>query len=135
MREVRVERDLPPVPRVAASVARLAQVLVNLLLNAADAMDGAGCVRVSALDAGDTVELRVSDDGPGVPPELRDRLFEPFVTGKEPGLGTGLGLAISRSIVEGYGGTIALDPTTARGATFVVRLRRYTPPARPSAPM
>jgi signal transduction histidine kinase len=116
---VDVPADLPP---VVASPGQLTQVFVNLLLNAADAMCGKGRVTVTAVNAGDAVEIRVADDGPGIPPEVVPRLFEPFFTTKDPGKGTGLGLAVCGSIVESIGGTIALDGTATRGATFVIRL-------------
>ncbi|MDX2024254.1 MAG: HAMP domain-containing sensor histidine kinase [Deltaproteobacteria bacterium] len=112
-------------PHVVAAPERLKQVLVNLLLNAADAMPNEGTITISASAAlPERVELRVSDTGPGVPPELRRRIFDPFFTTKEPGKGTGLGLSISRSIVETFGGTLELQAPSAEigGATFVVSL-------------
>ncbi len=126
-REVALERLLPAdLPPVAAGASRMTQVLVNLFINAADAMGGRGRVRVTARAAGGSVEFRVSDDGPGVPAELRAKIFEPFVTTKEPGEGTGLGLAICHSIVDSYGGTITLDDGEAPGATFVVTLPAWS---------
>jgi two-component system, NtrC family, sensor kinase len=124
--DARVPRDLP---LAAGSSARLVQVLVNLLLNAADAMNGAGTITLTARPGADadaaTVELRVTDTGPGVPAADRARIFDPFFTTKEPGRGTGLGLAISRSIVEVYGGSLTLAPSPSDdqpGATFVLKL-------------
>jgi signal transduction histidine kinase len=70
------------------------------------------------------VRLSVEDDGPGVAAEVRDRLFEPFVTTKEVGRGSGLGLAVCRGLVEASGGTIVLDETLERGARFLVELPR-----------
>jgi signal transduction histidine kinase len=97
-------------------------VLLNLLLNAADAMGGRGRVAIEARVDGELVELRVSDSGRGVAAGDRAQIFDPFFTTKEPGQGTGLGLSISRSIVEAYGGTLTLSPSTEAGATFVMRL-------------
>jgi two-component system, NtrC family, sensor kinase len=97
------------------------QVLVNLLLNAADAMGGEGRITVEAREAAGAVEVAVADSGPGVPAADREHVFDPFFTTKEPGAGTGLGLAISRSIVEAYGGRLALDGDGG-GARFVIRL-------------
>jgi signal transduction histidine kinase len=121
-RDVTLISELPPsLPPVAASTSRVVQVLVNLLLNAADAMGGKGTVQLSAVERDGRVELSVRDSGPGVPAADRGRVFEPFFTTKEPGQGTGLGLAISRSIVEAYGGTLTLAATDAGpGATFIV---------------
>jgi two-component system NtrC family sensor kinase len=122
--EVEVVRELSDdVPAVAAAQNRLVQVLLNLLLNAADAMGGRGRITITArADGSDAVELRVADSGPGVPAELRAQIFDPFFTTKEPGQGTGLGLSISRSIVEAYGGTLTVADGAGGGATFVVRL-------------
>jgi signal transduction histidine kinase len=96
-------------------------VLLNLLINASDAMGGRGRVEIAARLDGDAVELRVSDSGPGVAAGDRARIFDPFFTTKEPGQGSGLGLSISRTLVEAYGGTIALAPSET-GAAFVLRL-------------
>jgi two-component system, NtrC family, sensor kinase len=109
-------------PRVLVSPGRLQQVFVNLLINAADAMDGDGTVTASYSAVGDSVHLSFADTGFGVPPELRRKIFDPFFTTKPPGQGTGLGLAISRSIVESYGGTLDLIQEEGKGATFVVTL-------------
>jgi signal transduction histidine kinase len=122
--EVALPAELPP---LRASAGRLSQVLVNLLLNAADATGGAGRVRVEARAGGDAVVIAVADDGPGVPEEARARLFEPFFSTKETGKGTGLGLSISLAIVERWGGTIRLAPSE-RGARFEVRLTSWAGP-------
>ncbi len=124
--ELHAEPDPGPWPLVQVSPGRLRQVFVNLLLNAADAMDGAGPVTVTAARAGGeagpaTVRLLFRDDGPGIPSELARKIFDPFFTTKSPGQGTGLGLSISRSIIESYHGTLELAPSP-RGATFQVTL-------------
>jgi signal transduction histidine kinase len=125
-RAVHVEVDIEGEPLVALPGPRLTQVLLNLVLNAGAAVattrrdDGRVTVRVRA--AGDRVRIEVEDDGPGVAPGVRDRLFEPFVTTKEVGEGTGLGLAVCRGLVESAGGEIALDTTYTGGARFVVAL-------------
>jgi signal transduction histidine kinase len=130
-REIQVDcRYLEPLPLVLGDEARLLQVMLNLLLNAADAMEGRGRieVRVGRLDADpERVEIAVSDRGPGIPPEEQARIFEPFFTTKGPGQGTGLGLAISRSIVESQGGELTVESEPGRGATFAVRLRVAAP--------
>lgn len=102
----------------------LVQVVLNLVLNAADAVGPGGHVKVTAEPSPSGVRLAVEDDGPGVAPAVRDKLFEPFVTTKEVGKGTGLGLAVCRGLVEAVGGTITLDTSVARGARFVIELPR-----------
>lgn len=111
----------PDVPAARASASRLTQVVLNLLLNAADATGGAGRVAVDARRRAGHVVLGVSDDGPGIPAEHRARLFEPFFSTKEPGRGTGLGLSVSLALVERWGGTIRVVDQ-ARGARFEVEL-------------
>jgi signal transduction histidine kinase len=118
---VDVHPDLPP---VLLQREHLVQVLLNLLLNAADVCGPGGKVLLRAEAAGDFVKISVEDNGPGVSPEIRARLFEPFATTKEVGKGTGLGLAVCRGLVEAAGGTIALDATHTPGARFVVLLPR-----------
>jgi two-component system sensor kinase FixL len=114
------------VPPVLARPQQLQQVLLNLLINSKDALVQAGgdgrrvAIAATVRDVG--VEITVADNGPGVPAELGARIFEPFVTTKRARGGTGLGLSISKSIVEGYGGTIGLDSTPGRGATFRICL-------------
>ncbi|HTQ03727.1 MAG TPA: HAMP domain-containing sensor histidine kinase, partial [Polyangiaceae bacterium] len=131
LREVDLALDVhSELPRVTLSREQLVQVLLNLVLNAADAAGPGGHIRIEALRSKDGVELSVSDDGPGVAEIVRDRLFEPFVTTKETGKGTGLGLAVCRGLVEAAGGTIELDTSRPRGARFVVAL----PDARVEAP-
>jgi len=95
-------------PPVAASNTRLVQVLVNLLLNAAHALNGEGRVVFSWREEGQRVSLHIANDGPPISCELRERVFVPFFTTKSPGQGTGLGLSVSQSIVESYGGTLSL---------------------------
>jgi len=124
MRDVELELSIPDgLPSVALGDEQLMQLVLNLLLNAVDALDGGGRVRVSALPGAEGgVQLIVEDDGPGVALAVRERLFEPFVTTKEVGKGTGLGLAVCRGLVEAVGGSIVLDVAFTRGARFVVDL-------------
>jgi signal transduction histidine kinase len=119
----RCERDLPP---VTVHRGRLSQVLLNLLVNAADAMQEAQTPRpwvlVAAARAGDSIEIAVEDNGPGIAAAVAPRLFEPFVTSKPVGKGTGLGLALSREYVASFGGTLELQPTPGAGARFAIVL-------------
>jgi signal transduction histidine kinase len=116
---VKVRRSFPELPPVEGDAGRLRQVFANLLQNAAQAQ-GEGEVRLAAEADGSAVRVRVEDDGPGVAPEIRERLFDLFVTGKANG--TGLGLALCRRLVERHGGTVALVPEQRKGSTFEVRL-------------
>ncbi len=121
---VSVEADLAELPPVLGTAAHLQQVFLNLVLNAVQAVgdeEGAGQVVVrSWADAG-SVYASVSDDGPGIPVENRDRIFDPFFTTKPVGEGTGLGLAISFQIVERHDAELRVDSEPGGGATFTVR--------------
>jgi len=130
-RGVRIEAEIDAGLAVTMSANRLTQVLLNLLLNAGAALASAprdeGRIRLRAVAAeGSKVRIEVEDNGPGVAPAMRDRMFEPFATTKEVGQGTGLGLAVCRGLVESAGGEIGLDGSFASGARFYVEL--------PSAP-
>jgi signal transduction histidine kinase len=133
---VAVEVSAPARPVVAElDPNQLQQVLYNLLFNALDAQPGGGRVRVTVADEDDpsgerAVTIRVEDDGPGLPAEVRDRVFEPFVSTKETGLG--LGLSICRRIVEGHGGTIRAADREGGGTAFTVRLPTAQPAALPA---
>jgi signal transduction histidine kinase len=117
---VEIAEDLP---RLTGDARALNQVFLNLLKNAAEALeDRGGRVKLSAVREGAWVVVRVQDDGPGVAPELHAKLFEPFYSTKEAGRGTGLGLSISHRIVHDHGGSIDVDSAPGRGTTFTVRL-------------
>ncbi len=112
---------------VTLSAGRLTQVILNLVLNAVDAItavapNGEAHIAVRARRTRDVVQVEVEDNGPGVPPAMHERLFEPFVTSKEVGKGTGLGLAVCRGIVESARGSIRLDPSVVKGARFIITL-------------
>jgi signal transduction histidine kinase len=125
LKEVELELDVhPDLPLVPMSREHLIQVLLNLVLNAADAVGSGGRVRVAAEPSERGVRLSVEDDGPGVDPAILARLFEPFATTKDVGKGTGLGLAVCRGLVEASGGSIVLDVAHRPGARFVVDLPR-----------
>jgi two-component system NtrC family sensor kinase len=125
MRDVDLAVDVhPDLPPVTLSREHLVQVLLNLLLNAADACQKGGRVAVRAFASERGVRIAVEDNGPGVATAVRGSLFEPFVTTKEVGKGTGLGLAVCRGLVESAGGSIALDRDYHAGARFIVDLPR-----------
>ncbi len=100
----------------------LTQVLLNLTLNAAYALDGKGTIRVAAGADDSHVTLSVEDSGPGVPEDLRSRIFEPFFTTKPAGQGTGLGLAVCDHIISSAGGEITIGESELGGAAFVITL-------------
>jgi len=127
-RGVRLERDMDTVPSIAGDEERLRQVLVNLGLNALEAVKDGGLVRVgcrleaTAEHPEPAVEILVDDDGSGIPAESRDRIFEPFFTTKARG--SGLGLSIVHAIVTQHGGRIRVEDSPEGGARFVVSLPR-----------
>jgi len=115
----------PRLPRIRASRIRLEQVLVNILQNALDAVadrDG-GLVRLEIAADDDTIRMSVHDNGPGLPPELGETVFLPFVTGKVHG--TGLGLGISREIVADHGGALTAGASPLGGAAFHATFPRF----------
>ena len=119
---VTVVRDLEPLPSVLARAGEIEQVFMNIVLNACHAMSAGGQLAVSTKALASSVEIRFTDDGPGVPASRRATIFDPFVR-DEVGSGTGLGLFVSREIVARHGGELRLEEA-AVGATFVVTLPR-----------
>lgn len=103
---------------------QIVQVVLNLVLNAADASPQGGAIRLSVRASECEVRIAVSDDGPGITDEARRHLFTPFFTTKDPGKGTGLGLFVSDSIVRAHGGRIEVESPPGQGATFTVVLPR-----------
>lgn len=104
---------------------QLEQVILNLLANARDVLaEGIAQPRIAITlrDLGDTVRLRISDNGPGVPEDIQSSIFQPFYTTKEVGKGTGLGLSVSRGIVAEFGGSLELE-SSSHGATFILTFR------------
>jgi two-component system sensor histidine kinase KdpD len=121
-RRVRVQVELPAdLPLVDGDYSQLDQVFTNLLENAARHAPPGSFVRVAGRRRGDSVEVRVSDEGIGVPDWERTKVFEPFRRGEGSG-SSGVGLAICKAVVEAHGGTISVDRTPRGGATFVVCL-------------
>lgn len=131
MRQANVQMELPRGLEIRGSPGPVSQVFVNLLVNAAQALEaGEGArkeIRVTARREADMAVIEVSDTGPGIPSEVLSRLFQPFFTTKGS-TGTGLGLSISRNIVRRLGGDIAVRSVPGDGTVFIVSL-----PARPMA--
>jgi signal transduction histidine kinase len=132
-RHCEVETSLSRTPPVRGYPSELTQVVVNLVMNATQAMKTGGGTRILVMTRvdGATVELSVSDDGPGIDPSALERIFDPFYTTKGRGEGTGLGLAICRGIVKSHGGTLRARSRRGLGTTFTIRL---PPSAEASAP-
>jgi signal transduction histidine kinase len=132
--ELDLAPDLPPVPCLADE---FNQVMLNLIINAAHAIDeagrgGQGRIRITTRAAGRFARITVSDNGTGIPEAIRARVFDPFFTTKPVGKGTGQGLAIAHSvIVEQHGGSIALESAEGGGTTFVLHLP-FDPAGTPS---
>lgn len=123
--------DLPPVEGVADQIG---QVLLNLLINALQAIEGAGRhdggrITVEGRLMGPWVAISVSDNGPGIEPDHRQRIFDPFFTTKPVGEGTGLGLAISHGIISGHGGRIEVESRKGEGSNFRILLPQRPAPA------
>ncbi|MBI4816914.1 MAG: response regulator [Deltaproteobacteria bacterium] len=124
LRQVGVRQDLGDVSRVHGKGRRLAQVLLNLLTNALEALEHQGtrgiCIRTGMRDG--QIVIEVEDEGSGIPEELLGRIFEPFFTTKGPDRGAGLGLSISAEIVEELGGEIRVESQVGEGTRFTVTL-------------
>ena len=117
---VRLALD-PALPTLLGHYDPLRRAFGNIMRNAVEACDAQGEIEIAARAEDGGVRIEIRDHGPGVPPELTGRLFDPYVTGKSGG--TGLGLALARQTVELHQGGIAIEATPGGGATFVVRMR------------
>ena len=137
-----VQLSIPEELSVPADAQRLQQVFVNLIRNALEGLGPEGKISISAQTAfangppkgtalgegceaeGEVVEIRVTDNGPGIAPDILPRIFDPFFTTKEVGHGMGLGLSVVYEIVDEHGGCIAVQSTPGKGTTFLIRLPR-----------
>lgn len=117
-----VVRDFNELPMIECLPWELNQVFMNLLVNAAQAIEGFGIITVSTEAAGDTVRIMIGDDGKGIPPDALPRIFDPFFTTKGVGDGTGLGLAISYGIVAKHNGKIEVTSVPGEGSLFMIEL-------------
>jgi signal transduction histidine kinase len=124
MNKVKIEKNLDPgISEMQGSGNQLQQVLINLMINAQQAMEQGGTVKVlTRRPDNQTIEIRVSDTGPGIPSEIQSSIFEPFFTTKPVGKGTGLGLSVSYGIIKNHRGTIRVESVLGQGATFVITL-------------
>lgn len=122
---ISVNLDLDPeLPQVPADIQQLNHVFMNIILNAAEAMQSNGRidVRTRRFPGGRGVLVEISDNGPGIPPEVLPHVFEPFFTTKEEGEGTGLGLSVAFGIVKNHGGSIEVFSPAGQGTLFVIKL-------------
>ncbi|MGD9369747.1 MAG: ATP-binding protein, partial [Desulfobacteraceae bacterium] len=122
--DIRLERDLDPgLPKIMmGDHDQVRQVLVNLLNNACDAMDGPGRLSVKSYMRNGHIRLTIADTGHGMDAEQIEKIFDPFYTTKEVGKGTGLGLSVSLGIIESMGGTITVQSMPGAGSAFTVVL-------------
>lgn len=122
-RNINMVIDLPDTPIFAEiKPSQLQQVIVNLMLNAADAMQGKGRLVIRAGNNQGRISIEIRDDGPGIPKDVLSRIWEPFFTTKDVGKGTGLGLPMSLRIINAYGGDIRVKSIPGQGAEFTVYL-------------
>ncbi|WP_419779529.1 sensor histidine kinase [Maridesulfovibrio sp.] len=122
-RTIWVTYDLSPdLPAISTDFNQIQQVILNLMENAIDAVENDGSIRISTRSGGDFVELEIADSGPGIPPELLNKVFDPFFTTKSAGEGTGLGLSIIYTILNRIGGSVRAQNKPEGGAQFIVRL-------------
>ena len=116
--QMAVDEGLPP---IRADVTQLEMALLNLVTNALDAMPNGGTLSITAAARPEGIRVEVADTGPGIPKEIREHLFDPWVTTKPTGQGTGLGLAIVRDVVRAHGGSVSAS-NQSTGAVFVIDL-------------
>jgi signal transduction histidine kinase len=123
---VQVDKRFHGRPVATVVPGQIEQILVNLVLNARQAMPNGGRLKIEAGEAGDVVEIRIADTGVGIAPENMRQIFEPFFTTKHPDEygrgGTGLGLSVCRQIIEQHQGRIRVESVVGKGSTFTVKL-------------
>jgi len=135
MESIRITSELnASIDTIFADSNQLQQVFLNIILNAADILFGKNIskdegpvkeITIQSKNADNSLELRFIDNGPGIPEEELDHIFDPFYTTKEPGEGTGLGLSVCFRIIEGLDGTISAESSTGKGTTIIVTLPIY----------
>jgi PAS domain S-box-containing protein len=119
-----ISKEYGEIPKLRCYAAKINQVLMNLLINACQAIEGEGEVKIKTYADADNgmVNISIADSGKGIPPEILGKIFDPFFTTKPVGVGTGLGLSISYKIIKEHGGEILVESTPGRGAVFTVKM-------------
>jgi PAS domain S-box-containing protein len=117
-----VQKDFGDIPAIKGYPQQLNQVFMNILVNAAQAIEKKGEIAIRTSKVDDQVEVKISDTGSGIPEENLQKIFDPFFTTKDVGKGTGLGMNIAYNIVKKHHGTIAVDSQVGKGTTFTIRL-------------
>jgi len=117
-----VIKDLGKIPLVKCYPQRINQVFMNILVNAAQAIEYKGEIRITTRADNGHVEIRISDTGKGIPPDVLPKIFDPFFTTKEVGKGTGLGLNMAYNIIQRHKGTIDVESEVGKGTTFTIRI-------------
>jgi signal transduction histidine kinase len=132
LKQTTVEKKFGDVGKVRGHAGQINQIFMNLLTNAAQALVGRddGTITIDTKADGDHVVARITDNGPGIPPDVLPRIWDPFFTTKEVGEGTGLGLSIVHELVERHHGSIEVDTKVGAGTTFTIRLPRQPPEVR-----
>lgn len=130
LKHLSVKKQFGEIPAITCSPSQLNQVFLNLINNAAQAIEtGTGEITVSTrMEGPDHVAVEIADNGKGIPPEIMPKIFDPFFTTKAVGKGTGLGLSISYKIIEQHGGRISVDSTVGKGTRFTIVLPLTPPP-------
>jgi len=117
----------PDLPIIASDQAQLQQVFLNIISNAIDAIGKDGRVEIQSSSSNTMIDVRITDNGPGIPEDRQKKVFDPFFTTKQTGKGTGLGLWVTYSIVEKLGGSISLKSREGKGTTFTVQIPNIAP--------
>jgi two-component system NtrC family sensor kinase len=117
-----LNKEYGDLPQTKCNPGQLNQIFMNILVNAAHAIDKQGEIRVRTWTENDTIKVTISDTGSGIPKDKINRIFEPFFTTKEVGKGTGLGLSIAYDIVKKHHGTIDVESEVGKGTTFTVMI-------------
>ena len=121
-RRINVVKEFGAVREIECYPNQLNQVFMNMLVNASQAIEGEGEIRIRTWEEDETVRIAISDNGKGIPPEFQSKVFDPGFTTKQAGLGTGLGLSICLKIIQDHGGRIELESEAGRGTTFTIVL-------------